>query len=103
MPADGPLSSLLIMQWTSYILELICTREAGAVFEEGGLNCLLSFIRDNGCRMHKATLHSAMAVVSRLCTNMEPQDTSLPTCVEALSTLLKHDDSHVSPLDWCNV
>jgi E3 ubiquitin-protein ligase HECTD1 len=78
------------------VLELICTREAGAVFEAGGLNCVLSFIRDNGCRVHKDTLHSAMAVVSRLCTKMEPQDPSLPTCVEALSTLLKHEDSHVS-------
>ncbi|XP_067009629.1 E3 ubiquitin-protein ligase HECTD1 isoform X3 [Anabrus simplex] len=78
------------------VLELICTREAGAVFEAGGLNCVLSFIRDNGCRVHKDTLHSAMAVVSRLCTKMEPQDTSLPTCVESLSTLLKHEDSHVA-------
>ncbi|XP_069704389.1 E3 ubiquitin-protein ligase HECTD1 isoform X7 [Periplaneta americana] len=78
------------------VLELICTREAGAVFEAGGLNCVLSFIRDNGCRVHKDTLHSAMAVVSRLCTKMEPQDSSLPTCVEALSTLLKHEDSHVA-------
>nr|CAD7398863.1 unnamed protein product [Timema cristinae] len=78
------------------VLELICTREAGAVFEAGGLNCVLSFIRDNGCRVHKDTLHSAMAVVSRLCTKMEPQDASLPACVEALSTLLKHEDSHVA-------
>jgi len=78
------------------VLELICTREAGAVFEAGGLNCVLSFIRDNGCQVHKDTLHSAMAVVSRLCTKMEPQDPSLPTCVEALSTLLKHEDSHVA-------
>jgi len=81
-------------------LELICTREAGAVFEAGGLNCVLSFIRDNGCQVHKDTLHSAMAVVSRLCTKMEPQDPSLPTCVEALSTLLKHEDSHVSKVSF---
>ncbi|XP_049940581.1 E3 ubiquitin-protein ligase Ufd4 isoform X3 [Schistocerca serialis cubense] len=78
------------------VLELICTREAGAVFEAGGLSCVLSFIRDNGWRVHKDTLHSAMAVVSRLCTKMEPQDASLPSCVEALSTLLKHEDSHVA-------
>lgn len=78
------------------MLELICTREAGAVFEAGGLSCVLSFIRDHGCRVHKDTLHSAMAVVSRLCTKMEPLDSSLPSCVESLSTLLKHEDSHVS-------
>lgn len=78
------------------VLELICTREAGAVFEAGGLSCILPFIRDNGNRVHKDTLHSAMAVVSRLCTKMEPADEQLPTCVQALSTLLRHEDSNVA-------
>lgn len=78
------------------VLELICTREAGAVFESGGLNCVLAFIRDNGSLVHKDTLHSAMSVVSRLCGKMEPQDASLSNCVESLSTLLRHDDNHVA-------
>ncbi|XP_065207160.1 E3 ubiquitin-protein ligase HECTD1 isoform X3 [Planococcus citri] len=78
------------------VLELICTREAGAVFDAGGLNCVLSFIRDNGSAIHKDTLHSAMSVVSRLCSKMEPHDSSLPICVESLSTLLKHEDAHVA-------
>jgi E3 ubiquitin-protein ligase HECTD1 len=78
------------------VLELICTREAGAVFDAGGLSAILPFIRDNGNRVHKDTLHSAMAVVSRLCTKMEPADVQLPTCVQALSTLLRHEDSHVA-------
>ncbi|XP_028141816.2 E3 ubiquitin-protein ligase HECTD1 isoform X2 [Diabrotica virgifera virgifera] len=78
------------------VLELICTREAGAVFDAGGLSCILPFIRDNGQRVHKDTLHSAMAVVSRLCTKMEPADAQLPTCVSALSSLLHHEDSHVA-------
>ncbi|XP_061088685.1 E3 ubiquitin-protein ligase HECTD1 isoform X3 [Conger conger] len=78
------------------VLELICTRESGAVFEAGGLNCVLSFIRDSGHLVHKDTLHSAMAVVSRLCGKMEPQDPSLETCVESLSSLLKHEDHQVS-------
>ena len=78
------------------VLELVCTREAGAVFEAGGLSCVLSFVRDNGSLIHKDTLHSAMSVVSRLCTKMEPQDGALPCCVDSLSTLLKHDDQHVS-------
>ncbi|KAG5887757.1 E3 ubiquitin-protein ligase Ufd4 [Gonioctena quinquepunctata] len=78
------------------VLELICTREAGSVFDAGGLSCILPFIRDNGQRVHKDTLHSAMAVVSRLCTKMEPADAQLPTCVSALSTLLRHEDSHVA-------
>jgi E3 ubiquitin-protein ligase HECTD1 len=33
------------------VLELICSREAGAVFEGGGLNCVLSYIRDNGSQV----------------------------------------------------
>ncbi|XP_055588609.1 E3 ubiquitin-protein ligase Ufd4 isoform X2 [Uranotaenia lowii] len=78
------------------VLELICTREAGAVFEGGGLNCVLSFIRDNGSQIHKDTLHSAMAVVSRLCTKVEPQGANVQTCVESLSTLLQHEDSMVA-------
>ena len=78
------------------VLELMCTRESGAIFEAGGLHCVLTFIRDNGSMVHKDTLHSAMAVVSRLCGKMEPSDPSLETCVESLSTLLKHEDPHVS-------
>ncbi|XP_066257361.1 E3 ubiquitin-protein ligase Ufd4 isoform X1 [Euwallacea similis] len=78
------------------VLELICTREAGAVFDAGGLSCILPFIRDNGQCVHKDTLHSAMAVVSRLCTKMEPADVQLPGCVEALSALLHHEDPHVA-------
>lgn len=78
------------------MLELICTRESGAVFEAGGLNCVLTFIRDSGHLVHKDTLHSAMAVVSRLCGKMEPQDSSLEICVESLSSLLKHEDHQVS-------
>ncbi|CAG0885275.1 unnamed protein product [Cyprideis torosa] len=78
------------------VLELICTREAGAVFEAGGLNCVLSFIRNNGHAIHKDTLHSAMSVVSRLCGKMEPHDKSLQECVQSLSLLLKHEDPHVA-------
>ena len=47
------------------VLELVCTREPGSVFEAGGLTYVLSFIRDNGALIHKDTLHSAMSVVSR--------------------------------------
>ena len=77
-------------------MELICTREAGAVFEAGGLQCVLTFIRDAGSLVHKDTLHSAMVVVSRLCSKVEPNDAGLAACVDALSTLLQHEDGHVS-------
>ncbi|XP_073824556.1 ubiquitin fusion-degradation 4-like isoform X2 [Musca autumnalis] len=78
------------------VLELICTREAGAVFDGGGLNCVLSFIRDCGSQVHKDTLHSSMAVVSRLCTKVEPNTPCIQNCVESLSTLLQHEDPMVS-------
>ncbi|XP_055386638.1 E3 ubiquitin-protein ligase Ufd4 isoform X2 [Condylostylus longicornis] len=78
------------------VLELICTREAGAVFEGGGLNCVLTFIRDCGSQVHKDTLHSAMAVVSRLCTKVEPNSPCIQNCVESLSTLLQHEDPMVA-------
>lgn len=85
------------------VLELICTREAGAVFEAGGLQCSLTFIREFGSSVHKDTLHSAMNVVSRLCGRMEPQDTNLETCVKSLSTLLKHEDPYVSVYKFLTV
>lgn len=78
------------------VLELICTREAGAVFEAGGLATALPFVSQCGARVHKDTLHSAMAVVSRLCTKLEPQDSQLPQCVQSLSELLAHEDPHVA-------
>ncbi|XP_029035831.1 E3 ubiquitin-protein ligase HECTD1 isoform X8 [Osmia bicornis bicornis] len=77
-------------------LELVCAREAGAVLEAGGLPCALCFIREHGALVHRDTLHSAMAVVTRLCGKVEPQDKSLPDCIEALSTLLRHEDAHVA-------
>lgn len=78
------------------VLELICSREAGAVFEGGGLNCVLSYIRENGSQIHKDTLHSAMIVVSRLCSKVEPQGANIQACVESLSRLLQHEDSLVA-------
>lgn len=66
------------------------------MFEAGGLQCSLTFIREFGNSVHKDTLHSAMNVVSRLCGRMEPQDTNLEACVKSLSTLLRHEDPYVS-------
>lgn len=78
------------------VLELVCTRESGAVFDAGGLNCVLEFICQHGSQVHKDTLHSCMSVVSRLCGKMEPKDSSLLGCVISLSALLNHDDPFVS-------
>ncbi|KAL3265554.1 hypothetical protein HHI36_009759 [Cryptolaemus montrouzieri] len=78
------------------VLELICTREVAAVFDAGGLAAALPFVRDHGSRLHKDTLHSAMALVSRLCTKLEPTDAQLNTCVQALSSLLQQEDQQVA-------
>ena len=78
------------------VLELIVTREASAVFEAGGLNAVFTFIKENGHRVHKDTLQSAINVVSRLCSKVEPNDPSIEHCVQSLSNLLKNDDQNVS-------
>ena len=46
----------------SQVLEFMVTREAGLIFQAGGLPAILSFISDNQSTTHKDILHSAMAV-----------------------------------------
>ncbi|XP_060803615.1 E3 ubiquitin-protein ligase HECTD1 [Amyelois transitella] len=78
------------------VLELVCTREAGAVWEGGGLPAVLHFITQHGTSVHKDTLHSAMAVVSRVCGKMEPGDARVGDAVSSLSSLLRHGDARVA-------
>ncbi|XP_026733333.1 E3 ubiquitin-protein ligase Ufd4 isoform X4 [Trichoplusia ni] len=78
------------------VLELVCTREAGAVWEGGGLPAVLHFITHHGTSVHKDTLHSAMAVVSRVCGKMEPGDARVGDAVSSLSALLCHNDARVA-------
>ncbi|XP_047019046.1 E3 ubiquitin-protein ligase Ufd4 isoform X3 [Helicoverpa zea] len=78
------------------VLELVCTREAGAVWEGGGLPAVLHFITHHGTSVHKDTLHSAMAVVSRVCGKMEPGDARVGDAVSSLSALLRHNDARVA-------
>ena len=77
-------------------LELICARESSAVYESGGLACILPFVLEHGHVIHMDTLHSAMSVITRLCAKMEPAEASLDHCVETLSKLLKHEDGFVA-------
>jgi E3 ubiquitin-protein ligase HECTD1 len=76
------------------VLELVCICEAGAMFEGGCLSSVLNLIRDSS--IHKDTLHSAVAVVSRLCSKLEPDDACLPICVKSLSRRLQHGDQLVA-------
>uniref|UniRef100_UPI00358EE47C E3 ubiquitin-protein ligase HECTD1-like n=1 Tax=Myxine glutinosa TaxID=7769 RepID=UPI00358EE47C len=79
------------------VLEVTCTRQSGAVLKAcGDFSWILAFILNSGYLVHKDTLHSAMFVVSRLCGKMEPHDSRIDSCVEALSILFKHEDHQVS-------
>uniref|UniRef100_UPI00358EFCC3 LOW QUALITY PROTEIN: E3 ubiquitin-protein ligase HECTD1-like n=1 Tax=Myxine glutinosa TaxID=7769 RepID=UPI00358EFCC3 len=79
------------------VLELTCTRQSGAVLKAcGDFSWVLPIILNSGYLGHKYTLHSAMFVVSRLCGKMEPHDSRIESCVEALSILFKHEDHQVS-------
>ncbi|XP_076816720.1 E3 ubiquitin-protein ligase HECTD1-like isoform X3 [Clavelina lepadiformis] len=78
------------------VLEFICTREPGAVFEAGGLTSILMFICKCDEVIHKDTLHSSMAVVTRLCGKIELNGDVMPDCVKSLSSLLHSDDPYVS-------
>lgn len=78
------------------VLELMCTREAGSIYEAGGLNCMVTFIQEYGSQIHKDTLHSAMSVVARLCSKIEPTDETIEGCMDSLARLLQHEDSYVA-------
>ncbi|WAR26194.1 HECD1-like protein [Mya arenaria] len=87
---------LLMSDDVDRVLKLVCTGEFGAVFTSGGLNCVLQFIWEHGCRVHKDTLNSCMSVVTELCGEMEPKDSSQQECVSSLSALLHYEDHLVS-------
>ncbi|CAD6199393.1 unnamed protein product [Caenorhabditis auriculariae] len=78
------------------LLEHVCQRETLAVYDAGGINAMLTLVRQHGGQVHKDTMHSAMSVVTRLCGKMEPNDSELPKCAESLGALLEHDDLKVS-------
>ncbi|CAI5448918.1 unnamed protein product [Caenorhabditis angaria] len=78
------------------LLEHVCQRETMAVYESGGINAMLTLVRQHGAHVHKDTMHSAMSVVTRLCGKMEPTDGELAKCAESLGALLEHEDAKVS-------
>ncbi|EFO28334.2 hypothetical protein LOAG_00153 [Loa loa] len=78
------------------LLEHVCQRETSAVYDAGGLQCMLTLVRQHGQCVHKDTIHSAMSVITRLCSKMEPNDSAMPECSASLGALLEHDDPKVS-------
>ncbi|OQV15075.1 E3 ubiquitin-protein ligase HECTD1 [Hypsibius exemplaris] len=77
------------------VLEHMSSREFSGLVEAGALNAVLTFIQSYGTSLHKDALRSAMGVVSRLCTKIEPSDASVSNIIESLTALLKHNDSQV--------
>ena len=78
------------------MLELACARESDKVFDAGGLPAVMALLIHHSHDVHKDTLRSCMNVVTRLVPRMEPKDSTLESCVDSLSTLLRHDDPQIS-------
>ncbi|CAD5221557.1 unnamed protein product [Bursaphelenchus okinawaensis] len=78
------------------LLESVCQRETPAVYEAGGLQSMLILVGNNGSVIHKDTLYSAMSVVQRLCSRVEPNDNNLKDCAADLGKLLTHEDLKVA-------
>lgn len=78
------------------MLQLLCTREAGCIYEAGGLTSVISFIQNYSSRIHADTLHSALDLISKLCAKIEPNDAQLSPIVASLSSLLSHHSREVS-------
>ena len=78
------------------VLELACARESDKVFDAGGLPAVTDLLIHHSQLLHKDTMRSSMNVVTRLVPRMEPKDVNLESCVASLSSLLQHEDSHIS-------
>ncbi|EJW84453.1 Hectd1 protein, partial [Wuchereria bancrofti] len=78
------------------LLEHVCQKETSAVYDAGGLQCMLTLVHQHGQYVHKDTIHSAMSVITKLCSKMEPSDSTMPECSASLGALLEHDDPKVS-------
>lgn len=78
------------------MLQLLCTREAGCIYEAGGLTSVISFIQNYSNRIHADTRYSALDLISKLCAKIEPSDAQLSSIVASLSSLLSHHSREVS-------
>jgi hypothetical protein len=77
------------------VLELISTREPVAVFEAGALEAAFGFITNGGAMVYRDALLSAMNVISRCCSRLDPKDANVPNTVQQLAVLLRSDDAQV--------
>ena len=77
------------------VLELVCSREPGIVFESGGLGSVLSYVSLYRQQTHEDTLRSALSILSRLITRLDPNDSQLSSYIESLTSMLHSDDQTV--------
>ena len=80
----------------SIVLELLCRREARAVFEAEGLQCLLTFVNSNASSVHRDSLQCSLSVASMLCGRLKPDHPALSSSVAALTAFLDHKDRSLS-------
>uniref|UniRef100_A0A7E4W8K1 E3 ubiquitin-protein ligase n=1 Tax=Panagrellus redivivus TaxID=6233 RepID=A0A7E4W8K1_PANRE len=78
------------------VLEHICQRETGLVHEAGGFPSVLTLVRDFHGQMHRDTLRSALSVITRLCSKIEPDTDKVAEYSDTLGNLLTHEDLKVS-------
>eukprot|EP00281_Chroomonas_sp_CCMP1168_P023113 CAMPEP_0206233448 /NCGR_PEP_ID=MMETSP0047_2-20121206/11995_1 /ASSEMBLY_ACC=CAM_ASM_000192 /TAXON_ID=195065 /ORGANISM="Chroomonas mesostigmatica_cf, Strain CCMP1168" /LENGTH=449 /DNA_ID=CAMNT_0053657333 /DNA_START=37 /DNA_END=1384 /DNA_ORIENTATION=+ len=90
MDPDTARMSRDVAEQSVKVLELLCRREAKAVFEAEGLQCLLTFVNSNGHNVHKDTLQCSLSVASMLCGRLKPDHPALPACVASLTCFLEH-------------
>jgi len=77
------------------VLELLCRREARAVFEAEGLQCLLTFVNANASTVHRDSLQCSLSVASMLCGRLKPDHPALSSSVASLTAFLEHKDNIV--------
>jgi hypothetical protein len=70
------------------VLKFLADREADAVHAAGALKACLSYIVTGGNNIYMDGRLSAMDVISKCCSRLDPTDATVPDCIERLSDLL---------------
>ncbi|CAH8442904.1 unnamed protein product [Schistosoma rodhaini] len=78
------------------MLQLICTREPGAVYTAGGLTSVLRYIRLYPHLLHADVLQAGMDIIRRLFSRADPSDKNLTSWIDALSSLLDRRETGVA-------
>lgn len=77
------------------VLEFVSQRDADAVHKAGALQTSIAFIINGADLLFLDVRLSAMSVISRCCTKLDPADTVVPACVESLSNLLQQTEPKI--------